>query len=106
MTLLGVGLYVPYVVVHTTVFERLVAMTDDKGNLGFLMYLADAFGYLGYVGVMFGGATLRGDGDLLPRFEAIAWTVVVAGIASFVLGGAWLLWRTRCDRAGRRARRG
>lgn len=106
MTLLGVGLYVPYVVVHTTVFERLVAMTDDKGNLGFLMYLADAFGYLGYVGVMFGGATLRGDGDLLPRFEAIAWTVVVAGIASFVLGGAWLLWRTRCARAGRRARRG
>lgn len=52
MVLLGLGLYLPYVSVHTTVFERFLAMTRDKGNIGYLMYLADAFGYLGYVAVM------------------------------------------------------
>src|SRR5262249_41955219 len=52
MVLLGLGLYIPYVAVHTTIFERLIALLRDRGNLGYLMYLADAFGYLGYVGVM------------------------------------------------------
>jgi len=52
MVLIGLGLYLPYVAVHTTIFERLIAMTGDRGNMGFLMYLADSFGYLGYVTVM------------------------------------------------------
>lgn len=52
MVLVGLGLYLPYVAMHTTVFERLLSMTRERGNLGFLMYVADSFGYLGYVGVM------------------------------------------------------
>lgn len=52
MVMIGLGLYLPYVAMHTTVFERLLSMTRERGNLGFLMYVADAFGYLGYVGVM------------------------------------------------------
>ena len=47
MVLTGLGLYLPYVLVHTTLFERLMAVTRDGGNLGFLMYLADSAGYLG-----------------------------------------------------------
>ncbi|MFM1801577.1 MAG: hypothetical protein RJA81_929 [Planctomycetota bacterium] len=49
---LGLGLYLPYVAIHTTVFERFLALTRDRGNVGYLMYLADSFGYLGYVGIM------------------------------------------------------
>lgn len=52
MVLIGLGMYVPYVVYHTTVFERLLAAFRENGNLGYLMYLADATGYLGYVVVM------------------------------------------------------
>ncbi len=52
MVMVGLGLYLPYVAVHTTVFERLLAMTRDKGNVGFLMYVVDSVGYLGYVAVM------------------------------------------------------
>jgi hypothetical protein len=52
MVLLGLGLYLPYVAIHTTVFERLIAMTRDRGNIGYLLTLADAIGYLGYVGFM------------------------------------------------------
>ncbi len=52
MVACGVGLYVPYVAFHTTVFERLVAASRRPANLGFLMYLADAIGYLGYAVIM------------------------------------------------------
>lgn len=37
MVLVGLGLYLPYVVVHTTIFERLIALTRDRGNLGYLI---------------------------------------------------------------------
>jgi|688.fasta_scaffold05860_6 hypothetical protein len=53
MVLIGAGLYLPYVAVHTTVFERLIALTRDRGNMGFLMYVVDSMGYLGYVVVLF-----------------------------------------------------
>src|SRR5262245_11692219 len=39
MVLHGLGLYLPYIVMHTTLFERLLAMTRDRGNIGYLMYL-------------------------------------------------------------------
>ena len=49
MVLCGIGLYIPYVAFHTTVFERIVSASPLRGNLVFLMYLADSIGYLGYV---------------------------------------------------------
>lgn len=52
MILTGLGLYIPYVAFHTTLFERLIAVFREKSNLGYLMYIADAVGYLGYVVVM------------------------------------------------------
>ena len=52
MVLVGAGLYLPYVAVHTTIFERLIAMTRERGNLGFLMYVADSVGYLGYAALL------------------------------------------------------
>ncbi|HSZ86096.1 MAG TPA: DUF5690 family protein, partial [Puia sp.] len=37
MVLVGLGVYMPYVAVHTTIFERLIAITKEKANIGFLM---------------------------------------------------------------------
>jgi hypothetical protein len=85
MVLLGFGLYVPYVAVHTTVFERLIAMTRDRANIGFLMYLADAFGYLGYVAVMAGKNFWKLEGDVLALFTATGWVVTLAAIASILV---------------------
>jgi hypothetical protein len=39
-------------------------MTRDRGNIGFLMYVADAIGYLGYVAVMLGREILKARGEL------------------------------------------
>jgi hypothetical protein len=70
MVLVGIGLYLPYVAVHTTIFERLIAMTRDRGNLGYLMYLADAFGYLGYPIFMIACRPWFGRIDALSLFSA------------------------------------
>lgn len=53
MVLVGLGVYIPYVAVHTTLFERLIAITRERANIGFLMYLADSVGYTGYIILMF-----------------------------------------------------
>ena len=89
MILIGLGLYMPYVAVHTTVFERLLAMTRDRGTVAFLMYVADAFGYLGYVGVML-GRNLRGGqpatgSDFLAFFGVVAWSTMLVSAVMLVI---------------------
>jgi hypothetical protein len=87
MVLLGLGLYLPYVAVHTTVFERLIAMTRDQGNIGYLMYLADAFGYLGYVAVMLFKLLAKPGGSFLDFFNLAAAITLTLATAAFAL--AW-----------------
>lgn len=48
----GIGVYLPYILFHCLLFERLIALLRFKGNIGFLFYVADALGYAGSVGVM------------------------------------------------------
>jgi MFS family permease len=48
----GVGIYLPYILFHCLIFERLIAWLRFTGNVGFLFYVADAMGYLGSVGIM------------------------------------------------------
>lgn len=47
MTLTGVGLYMAYVPFNCMLFERLIANFKFAGNAGFVIYIADSFGYLG-----------------------------------------------------------
>ncbi len=81
MVLIGLGLYFPYVAVHTTLFERLLAMTRERGNAGFLMYLADSTGYLGYVGCMFLKDSVSTDGAVLPFFSGACWITCGVSLA-------------------------
>ena len=53
MISVGFGLYLAYILFQSLIFERLIAAFKEVGNVGFLMYVADAFGYLGSVGIMF-----------------------------------------------------
>lgn len=94
MVLLGFGLYVPYVTVHTTLFERLIAMTRDRANIGYLLYLADAFGYLGYVAVMVAKNFLQTDGSVLPLFTLLGWVVAGGGLLA-LLGATVFFARSR-----------
>jgi hypothetical protein len=48
----GLGLYLGYVPFNCLLFDRLLAAFRYPGNVGFIMYLADSFGYLGSVSVL------------------------------------------------------
>ena len=52
MILIGSGMYMAYMLYHTMLFERWIAMFRYKSNIGYLMYIADAFGYSASVAVM------------------------------------------------------
>ena len=52
MTLVGLGLYMVYIPFNSVFFDRLIAAFKHTGNVGFLIYLADSFGYVGSVAVM------------------------------------------------------
>jgi MFS family permease len=52
LSLSGLGLYTVYIPFNCIFFERLIASFRVAGNVGFLIYVADSFGYLGSVCVL------------------------------------------------------
>ncbi|WP_193210546.1 DUF5690 family protein [Luteolibacter marinus] len=96
MVLIGVGMYLPYVAVHTTLFERLIALTREKGNMTFLMYVADATGYLGYCGVMLARSLFHPEDGFLAFFVTLSTAILAVALGLLVL--AILLYRHRFPR--------
>jgi hypothetical protein len=47
MIVAGFSMYLPYIAIHTMYFERWIAHFRYKSNIGFMMSMADAAGYLG-----------------------------------------------------------
>lgn len=52
MVISGFGLYICYVPFNALFFDRFIAAFRINGNAGFLIYLADAFGYLGSMAIL------------------------------------------------------
>lgn len=49
MTVSGFGMYICYIPFNGIYFDRMIAAFEIKGNVGFLIYIVDSFGYLGSV---------------------------------------------------------
>jgi hypothetical protein len=88
MVLFGLGLLLPYVVFQATLFERLIALTRDRGNLGYLVYVADAFGYLGVVAVLLGRHLWPATANFLDFFTPLSWFTLAA--SSLLLVAGWV----------------
>jgi len=92
MVLVGLGLYMPYVAIHTTVLERFIALTRERGNLGYLMALVDSTGYFGYVLVLLMRKLVKFEGNILQFFIVAC---AAAGIISLIaIGWSALHYRT------------
>lgn len=52
MILVGLGLYLAYVPYGCVLFDRLIAAVGVSATAGFLIYVTDAFGYLGSVALL------------------------------------------------------
>ena len=90
---LGFGLYLVYVPYNALLFDRLIAWTGTAGTAVFAIYVADALGYTGSIGVQVFRDVLVGDTSravFLARFAAlmsITGVVLIAGSAVYFLGG-------------------
>ncbi|RFS24095.1 hypothetical protein DVR12_08540 [Chitinophaga silvatica] len=85
MTISGLGLYMGYIPFNCIFFERLIAVFKYVSNVGFIIYVADSFGYVGSVGVMlyknFGGTSLSWS----HFFIEVVMGVSLSGIAMMVI---------------------
>lgn len=89
MVLIGFGLYLPYIAFHTTVFERLIAFTQEKGTIGYLMYVADAASYAGLVVLLFvRNLSSPEPSGLVPFFLGLGWVTAIA-CAAMVIPAFW-----------------
>jgi len=85
MILTGLGLYMGYVPFNSIFFDRFIAAFRYVSNVGFLIYLADAFGYLGSVGIMF--YKNFGDAQMswLNFFVSASYVMAIVGAAFTLL---------------------
>jgi phosphonate degradation associated HDIG domain protein len=83
MILVGLGAYMAYVPLDSVVFDRIIASTRVAGTAVFAIYLADAIGYTGSIGL-----PLVKD-LLLPRIDHLAFIRAFTYLVS--LGGTVLL---------------
>lgn len=78
----GAGLYLAYTPFNAMLFDRLIAATRQAGTAGFLIYVADAAGYVGSVALLLFRNLFTGD---LPWIEFFTAGALVASIAGALL---------------------
>ena len=61
MILAGAGLYMGYTPFNAMLFDRMIAATGKVGTAGFLIYVADSFGYLGSISLLLAKSFARLD---------------------------------------------
>lgn len=93
MILVGFGMYLSYVSYHTMLFERWIALFRYQSNIGFLMYIADAFGYLGSVGILFYKNFSSPDLDWLNFILKVSYVIGILIVACSLL--AFFYFRIR-----------
>jgi hypothetical protein len=88
MILIGLGLYLGYIPFNSILFDRLLATFRYVGTVGFLIYVADAFGYLGSIGVLFFKEFAYADVSWLNFFISGGYTISILG--SILIAGSMI----------------
>jgi hypothetical protein len=99
MILNGVGLYLGYVPYGCVLFDRLIAATGVVATSVFMIYVTDAFGYVGSVGVLLFkhfGPQLSWL-DFMVRFS---WVTAAVSGAGFAISGIYFARITSQSRRG------
>jgi hypothetical protein len=96
MVLCGFGLYLAYILFQSLIFERMMATFREAGNVGFLMYVADAFGYLGSVSVLLYKNFFQHSGSWRSFFHV--GTLAVGFFGIFLVMGSLFYFFRKYDR--------
>ncbi len=89
MILTGLGLYMGYIPFNTIFFERLIAASRHVGNVGFVIYLADSFGYLGSISVLFYKTFFAKELSWLQFFSNSSYMVMSCSVLFLCLSGIY-----------------
>ena len=94
MAMAGFGLYIGYVPYGCVLFDRLIATVGVMATAGFMIYVTDAFGYLGSVGLLlyknFGHASL----SWLDFFVGFSYATAIICSVCFLFSLYYFLRRT------------
>lgn len=79
------GVYLAYIPFNCFIFERIIPVFKLSGaNIGFLMYIADAFGYLGSVGTLLYKNFVTPEVNWLEFIRSSSYFVSVIGIGTTI----------------------
>jgi MFS family permease len=93
MIFLGISLFLPYLVLQTLYFERLISVFKIKANAGFFVCICDASGYLGSVFLMC--YKEFGSKDLSWVLVLKQMSYFISLISFFCLIGSYLILKTQ-----------
>lgn len=79
MQSVGLGLYMAYIPFNSIFFERMIAAFRLKGNVGFLIYITDAVGYVGSVCVMLSKEFMNLSVKWTDFYADLVWLLAMAG---------------------------
>ena len=95
MTLIGLGLYMVYIPFNSVFFDRLIAAFKHTGNVGFLIYLADSFGYVGSVAVMLSKEIFKIQLNWVTFFSTSVIWLSIAGLALTIFSSVYFYTKYR-----------
>ena len=99
MILTGAGLYMAYTPFNAMLFDRMIAFSGRVGTAGFLIYLADASGYLGSVALLVWRNFALVELDWLSFFINSVYATSAVGAVCTVFAGLYFL-RQRAKAGG------
>jgi MFS family permease len=85
LTLTGLGLYMVYIPFNSILFDRFIAAYRFTGNVGFLIYIADSFGYLGSVAVLLSKSVFSVKLPWLSFYNTLVTVVAFGGVICTLL---------------------
>lgn len=97
MILVGLGLFMVYIPFNSILFDRFIATFRISGNVGFLIYLADSFGYLGSVGVLLTKTLFRIQANWLQFYTQLVLITGCVGIIGTVISIVYFMRKYRSE---------
>jgi hypothetical protein len=95
MILIGFGAYLAYVPFGAVLFERIMASTKAAGTAVFAIYLCDALGYTGSVGIQLYKDLGQAELDYFEFLRLFTYFMAALGTILFVLSAIYFYGKSR-----------
>ncbi len=93
MTITGLGAYLAYVPYNSVLFDRLIAFTRVQGTAVFAIYLADALGYTGSIGIQLYKDIGQSQTSRLGFFTGYSYTLCAVGVVALIFSCVYFIRR-------------